>query len=163
MGEAKRSANTGTAGAARGKGKEWKEYVNHVQTVFDEGAGVWVNHIVHQREVPRLLRAAAAGDRQVTAIMRSVVHMVAQVSEASRTTKPVLCLCCPREIHVYDGFSVCLTMAHRDDSTRALGSAICSECISVDEVTFKAKILTAMQKIIPDAKVIEPQLEPGHA
>ena len=124
---------------------------------------MWVNHIIHQRDVPGLLSNSFAGDHLATTIMRSVAHVVAGVSEAARTGKPTLCLCCPREIRKNDGFSVCLTTAHRDDPTQALGSAICLECISVDEETLKAKIVTAMRKLIPDARVIEPSTATGHA
>jgi hypothetical protein len=122
-----------------------------LMSIHQEAAGVLALNIVRPGDALGLAMASLGGNAEATRLMRAVCDMVARIESAPKS-KPLLCVCCPRELRG-SKFVICVAIPARDSPTNGLTFALCEDC-SHDDTALLGKAFSALRTIWPDIRPI---------
>lgn len=122
-----------------------------------EGQGVWRIELYPPESVPDILAGAIAGDIRAVGLVRLVGGMMAG---------NLPCLLCDTAFSLQSTpHTLVLVTAARDDANQAVGNGLCTKCCEERSVTQLKRAVFDYWKanFIPDARVIDPAADAGHA
>jgi hypothetical protein len=132
-----------------------------ISTIHRLAAGVVLMNLVPIRDLARLQVAAETGDEQAIAAIRAIGHSIGNQVAGVAVGRPPPCFVSARPMMTYHDTAFCVIVPHAPGSVHTLTGVVCQNCTRLPDL--KARAVTAMRLIWPNARKIEILNALGHA